>query len=51
MLDLEGIIPAVVTPMDRNAEVDEKQLRNYIDWLKGFKGLKGLAINSVRPEF
>lgn len=50
MLDLEGIIPAVVTPMDRNAEVDENQLRNYIDWLKGFKGLKGLAINMDTGE-
>ena len=49
-LDLEGIIPAVVTPMDDVAEVDEKQLSGYIDWLRGFHGLKGLAVNMDTGE-
>ncbi len=49
-LDLNGIVPAVVTPMDGNAEIDEKQLLGYIDWLKGFGGLKGLAVNMDTGE-
>jgi 4-hydroxy-tetrahydrodipicolinate synthase len=49
-LDLDGIIPAVVTPLDKNYEVDEKQLRGYISWLRGYKGLKGLAVNMDTGE-
>ena len=43
-LDLNGIIPATVTPMEPDAEIDEKQLRGYIRWLVGHKGLKGVAV-------
>lgn len=50
MLDLDGILPAVVTPMDDDSEIDEKQLLKYIEWLKGFKGLKGLAVNMDTGE-
>jgi len=50
MIDLRGIIPAVVTPMDDAAEIDEKQLNDYIGWLAGFKGLKGLAVNMDTGE-
>lgn len=50
MIDLKGIIPAVVTPMDDNALVDEKQLAGYIDWLGGFSGLKGVAVNMDTGE-
>ena len=49
-LDLDGIIPATVTPMDADAEVDEKQLRGYIKWLNSYKGLKGLAVNMDTGE-
>ncbi len=49
-LDLNGIIPATVTPMTPDAEVDEKQLAGYIDWLKGFNGLKGVAVNMDTGE-
>lgn len=49
-LDLNGIIPATVTPMDADAEVDEKQLRGYIEWLRGYGGLKGLAVNMDTGE-
>jgi 4-hydroxy-tetrahydrodipicolinate synthase len=50
MLDLNGIIPAVVTPMDAESEIDDKQLAGYIDWLSGFDGLKGLAVNMDTGE-
>jgi len=50
MLDLKGIIPATVTPMDENAEPDLNQLEGYIEWLAGFKGLKGLAVNMDTGE-
>jgi 4-hydroxy-tetrahydrodipicolinate synthase len=49
-LDLKGIIPATVTPMTEDAEIDEKQLRGYIEWLCGYKGIKGLAVNMDTGE-
>ena len=49
-LDLSGIIPATVTPMNSDAEVDEKQLRGYIEWLRGYTGIKGLAVNMDTGE-
>jgi len=49
-LDLKGIIPATVTPMTADAEVDEKQLRSYIEWLRGYQGIKGLAVNMDTGE-
>ena len=49
-MDLNGIIPAVVTPMNDRAEVDVNQLAGYIDWLSGFSGLKGLAVNMDTGE-
>ncbi len=49
-LDLAGIIPAVVTPMDAGGAVDEKGLRRYIQWLLGYEGLKGLAVNMDTGE-
>lgn len=49
-LDLNGIIPATVTPMDADAEVDEKQLRGYIEWLRSYEGLKGVAVNMDTGE-
>ena len=30
---LEGVLPAVVTPFDKNEEFDEEAFRNLIDWL------------------
>lgn len=49
-LDLNGIIPAVVTPMNRAAEVDYRQLRDYARWLLGYAGLKGVAVNMDTGE-
>jgi len=39
-----GLIPATITPMDRNYRVDYDQLERYIDWISGFK-VGGLAVN------
>ena len=49
-LDLNGILPAVVTPMDDECAVDEKQLRAYIEWLRSHSGIKGLAVNMDTGE-
>lgn len=39
-----GLIPATLTPMNKNFEVDYEQLEEYIKWLLTFK-IGGLAIN------
>ena len=44
MINLEGIIPATVTPMTKDYKVDDEALRDYIRWLLKFK-IGGLAIN------
>lgn len=49
-LDLSGLIPAVVTPMDAEGAVDHAGLRRYIGWLLGYDGLKGLAVNMDTGE-
>lgn len=49
-LDLAGIIPATVTPMNADASVDESALRRYIAWLLGYEGLKALAVNMDTGE-
>jgi dihydrodipicolinate synthase/N-acetylneuraminate lyase len=43
-LDLNGLIPATVTPMDRHGQIDEAQLRAYIRWVSG-QGAVALAVN------
>src|SRR5262245_6147637 len=49
-LDLRGLIPATVLPMTDDARIDELALRNYIQWLCGFDGLKALAANMDTGE-
>jgi len=39
-----GLIPATLTPMDENFEVDYDQLENYIKWLIRYD-IAGLAVN------
>lgn len=39
-----GLIPATLTPMDRDFNVDYGQLEDYIKWLLSF-GIGGLAVN------
>lgn len=41
---LFGLIPATLTPMDKNFNVDYEQLEDYIKWLLSFD-IGGLAIN------
>jgi 4-hydroxy-tetrahydrodipicolinate synthase len=43
-LDLRGIIPAIVTPMDASGAVDYSALGRYVDWLVG-QGPVALAVN------
>ena len=43
-LDLNGLIPATVLPMDANGRIDEPALRGYIAWVVA-QGPVALAIN------
>ena len=43
-LDLNGLIPATVLPMDADGRIDEHALRSYIGWVAG-QGPVALAIN------
>lgn len=43
-IDLRGIIPAIVTPMTKEGEVDLPALRRYAEWLAG-QGPVALAVN------
>ena len=43
-VDLRGIIPAIVTPMTSNAELDLPALRRYAQWLAD-QGPVALAVN------
>jgi 4-hydroxy-tetrahydrodipicolinate synthase len=49
-LDLSGLIPATVTPLMDDFALDVPALRSYIRWLKGFEGLKALAVNMDTGE-
>jgi 4-hydroxy-tetrahydrodipicolinate synthase len=44
MLDLAGIIPAIVTPMTDDGEIDERAVAGYIAWLVA-QGPVALAVN------
>lgn len=43
-VDLRGIIPAIVTPMTTDGELDLNQLRRYVEWLVE-QGPVALAVN------
>jgi 4-hydroxy-tetrahydrodipicolinate synthase len=43
-IDLRGIIPAIVTPMTRDGELDLPRLRRYVQWLAE-QGPVALAVN------
>lgn len=43
-LDLEGILPATVTPMTDDLQIDVDALRAYVGWLLE-QGVHGLAVN------
>ncbi len=49
-LDLNGLIPATLTPLTDSFAVDEDGLRRYIEWLTSFDGLKGCAVNMDTGE-
>src|SRR5512145_975933 len=43
-IDLRGIIPAIVTPMTNNGDLDLRALRRYVQWLAE-QGPVALAVN------
>ena len=45
----EGLIPAIVTPMTPDYEVDEPSLRRYVQWLVD-QGADALAVNADTGE-
>lgn len=49
-LDLAGLVPATVTPLTTDFSLDLPALRSYIRWLKGFEGVKALAVNMDTGE-
>jgi 4-hydroxy-tetrahydrodipicolinate synthase len=49
-LDLRGLIPATVLPLDDAGRIDEAALRAYVRWLLGFEGLAALAANMDTGE-
>lgn len=48
-LNLEGLIPATALPMTEAGEIDERQLRHYIQWVSE-QGPVALAINADTGE-
>lgn len=49
-LELDGLVPATLTPMTDRCEVDEDVLKNYIRWILRFDGLKAVAVNMDTGE-
>ena len=47
---LEGVLPAVVTPFDKDEEFDEDSFRNLVDWLIG-QGITGIVPCGTTGEF
>ncbi len=47
---LQGVLPAVVTPFDKQEEFDESTFRNLIDWLIE-KGITGIVPCGTTGEF
>jgi 4-hydroxy-tetrahydrodipicolinate synthase len=49
MMDLNGLVPAIVTPMKDDGSVDEKALAAYVRWIVP-QGPKALAVNTDAGE-
>lgn len=49
MMDLDGLVPAIVTPMKDDGSVDEKALASYVRWIVP-QGPKALAVNTDAGE-
>jgi 4-hydroxy-tetrahydrodipicolinate synthase len=47
--NLDGIIPAIVTPMKKDGSLDEKALKKYLEWLVS-QGPVALAVNTDAGE-
>jgi 4-hydroxy-tetrahydrodipicolinate synthase len=49
-IDFTGLIPATVTPLTDDFSLDMPALRSYVRWLRGFEGVKALAVNMDTGE-
>jgi 4-hydroxy-tetrahydrodipicolinate synthase len=49
-IDFTGLIPATVTPLTDGFALDVPALRSYVRWLRGFEGVKALAVNMDTGE-
>lgn len=49
VLDFETLIPAVALPLTDQFEIDEKELRTYLDWVKK-QGIRLVAVNADTGE-
>lgn len=45
-----GVFPAIQIPLNSDYSVNEKELRNYVDWLLTHKGISGLVVNGHTGE-
>lgn len=50
MQPIEGVIPALVTPMTTNFEFDPDAFRRYVKWMRKFSGISGVAVNADAGE-
>lgn len=45
-----GIFPAIMVPLNDDYSINEKELRNYVEWLITHKGVTGLVTNGHTGE-
>ena len=48
--EYRGILPAMQLPFDQNLAIDEPELRRFVGWLAGHKGIGGLVTNGHTGE-
>ena len=44
------IFPAIAIPLNSDYSVNEKELRDYVEWLAGFPEIRGLVVNGHTGE-
>lgn len=45
-----GVYPAIMVPLNSDYSINEKELRNYVEWLLTHEGIKGLVTNGHTGE-
>ena len=46
----KGILPALQVPFREDLSIDEADMRHFVSWLLGFKGIGGLVTNGHTGE-